>query len=339
VVYRSEGTVLQWTTVYEKIFECNASNAVNHFDDVTAKRGFDYYYYVQSKDDGSQAGEVLYSSLFWTVTSVPANLQRPAEPPTPYPPDVLTSFWKLLVSFKGAWVDTNTYSATTHDVVSYNRLNYICKLSGSDTTKPNQDTTHWKLLTISGDSVAFDKGTWVAGSGYADSTHDIVSYNGLQYVCKDTILHDMTTPDLDKIYWQPITTQGAWISGSHYAANTIVSYLGSNFITLYAIAAGKGLDLVRVVPNPYDVRGRFLQFGDQSQYDRIAFYGLPALCKLKIFTERGDLIWEKNHTNGTGDELSMSQTMYGQIIASGIYILYVETPAGQSVFRKFVVIR
>ena len=84
---------------------------------------------------------------------------------------------------------------------------------------------------------------------------------------------------------------------------------------------------------------RFLQFGDQSQYDRIAFYGLPPVCNLKVFTERGDLIWEKDHTRGTGDELWDSQTSSGQIIASGVYILYVSTPDNRSVIRKFVVIR
>jgi len=186
VVYRSEGLVLDFQAVYVKIFECNKSNVVHSFDDVTAKRGFDYYYYVQSKDDGTRntvdPGRPLYSSLFWTVTSVAANLQRPAA--------------------TGAWWDS-----------------------------------------------------------------------------------------------------------------------------------------VRVVPNPYDIRARLFQFGTKSQYDRIAFYGLPPTCKLRIYTENGELIWEKEHTRGTGDELWNSTTSSGQIIASGIYILYVEAPDGKTVFRKFVVIR
>ena len=70
-----------------------------------------------------------------------------------------------------------------------------------------------------------------------------------------------------------------------------------------AISGGQGLELVRVVPNPYDKRSRLFQFGEDSQYDRITFYGLPAECRLMIFTERGDLIWDKTHTSGTGDEL------------------------------------
>jgi hypothetical protein len=99
------------------------------------------------------------------------------------------------------------------------------------------------------------------------------------------------------------------------------------------------LDSVRVVPNPYDIRSRLFQFGTKSQYDRIAFYGLPPTCKLMIFTESGERIWQKDHTTSTGDELWDSTTSSGQIVASGIYILYVEAPDGRSVIRKFVVIR
>jgi len=164
VIYRSRGNVLDWHTVYEKLYETSAD--VSQYDDTSAVRGFEYYYYIQTKDDGTQiAGKTLYSSPFWTITNVPATLQRPA---------------------------------------------------------------------------------------------------------------------------------------------------------------GDFLYEVRVVPNPYDIRARKHQFGDKSQYDQIAFYGIPPICKLKIFTERGDLIWEKDHTSGTGDERWNSETSSGQIVSSGIYILYVE---------------
>ncbi|MDZ7261453.1 MAG: hypothetical protein ONB05_05040 [candidate division KSB1 bacterium] len=166
VIYRSEGTVMAPKTVYKKVFECDKAHLVHTWDDTTAVRGFDYYYYIQSKDDGStNNGKPLVSSMFWTLTSKPAHLRRPA---------------------------------------------------------------------------------------------------------------------------------------------------------------GTLLCQVRVVPNPYDIRARVWQFGDKYQYDRIAFYGLPPFCKLKIFTERGDLIWEIDHTNGAGDELWDSMTSSRQIVVSGIYILYVE---------------
>jgi hypothetical protein len=171
VIYRAEGNVLGPKTVYQKIFECNKSTAVGNFDDVTGVRGLNYYYYMQSKDDGTQndiePGKPLYSSLFWTITNLPATLQRPAG-----------------------------------------------------------------------------------------------------------------------------------------------NYLGE----------------LRVVPNPYDVRSKQFQFGNRrlDDHDQIAFYGLPPKCKIKIYTERGDLVWETNHIKGTGDELWNSETMSAQILVSGVYILYVE---------------
>jgi hypothetical protein len=283
VIYRSQGNVLDRTTRYIKIFECNASNAVNSFDDVTAQRGNDYYYYIQTKDDGSQnpinPGQPIYSSPLWTVTSVEATLQRPAEPENPVAPDA--------------------------------------------------DTTYWKMIT--------DKGPWISGSDYL--TYDLVTFNNQYYVSLTSNSNSVATPDTDYAYWKPVQSKGEWVSGSGYKAYNMVTYNGLTYITLYAISEGKGLELVRVVPNPYDIRSRLFQFGENSQYDRIAFFGLPPVCKLKIYTERGDLIWEKDHTRGTGDELWDSKTSSGQIIASGIYILYVETPLGKSVFRKFVVIR
>jgi hypothetical protein len=219
VIYRSESNVLDPETVYHKLFECGITDVVQSFDDKTAVRGFNYYYYIQSKDDGTQntiePGQPLYSSMFWTLTNTPAYLRRPA---------------------------------------------------------------------------------------------------------------------------------------------------------------GTALQIVRVVPNPYDIRSRKYQFGagTADPVDRLAFYGLPPTCKIRIYTERGDIVWAKDHTNGAGDELWDSTTSSGQIVVSGVYILYVEVDSdtyaqddiyanqdygnvhkgdlvfqkgdlmfksGDSVYRKFVIIR
>lgn len=76
VIYRSTGNVLDWRTVYEKIFECDAADVVHQYDDTSAVRGSNYYYYIQSKDDGSQndidPGTPLFSSKFYTITNLPA---------------------------------------------------------------------------------------------------------------------------------------------------------------------------------------------------------------------------------------------------------------------------
>ncbi|MDZ7261123.1 MAG: hypothetical protein ONB05_03275 [candidate division KSB1 bacterium] len=193
-IYRAIGRP---DTLYEKIFSCSRADVVHSFDDVTARRGFDYYYYIQTKDDGStndsHPGVPLVSSKFYTMTNKPAYLRRPG---------------------------------------------------------------------------------------------------------------------------------------------------------------GKSLSGIRVVPNPFNIRARSLQFGDQAP-DRLAFFGLPPECTIKIYTERGDLIKTIEHTDGTGDEFWHSVTSSGQIVVSGVYIAYFEIPRdyydpntgellfrkGESTYQKFVIIR
>jgi len=166
-------------TTYELLESWDASNAVHSYADVSARRGFDYYYYIVTKDDGStNNGVPLVSSKFNTITNTPAYLRRPA-----------------------------------------------------------------------------------------------------------------------------VTTT---------------------------------LDSIRVVPNPFHISARTLQF---DSADRIAFFGLPPVCTIKIYTERGDLIYTIDHSDGSGDELWDSLTTSRQIVVSGLYIAYIETPDGESAVRKFVIIR
>jgi len=83
------------------------------------------------------------------------------------------------------------------------------------------------------------------------------------------------------------------------------------------------------------------------------FFNIPAFCKIKIFTERGDLIKTIIHDDGSGDETWNSVTSSRQIVVSGIYIAYIEVTKtyhdpvtgellytkGENVIRKFIVIR
>jgi hypothetical protein len=102
-------------------------------------------------------------------------------------------------------------------------------------------------------------------------------------------------------------------------------------------APGETLADIRVVPNPYNVRNKEMQYPGVP--DRIAFLDIPGQCTIKIFTERGDMIQTIEHDNGSGDEFWNSVTRHGQVIVSGVYIAVFETPDGQRAIRKFVVIR
>jgi hypothetical protein len=109
---------------------------------------------------------------------------------------------------------------------------------------------------------------------------------------------------------------------------------------------GKRLSDIRIVPNPFNIRARRLQFGSQDGADRIMFYNIPPFCTIKIYTERGDLIKTIEHTDGSGDEAWTSVTSSRQVVVSGIYIAYIEVSRdaetfkkGENIIKKFVIIR
>lgn len=101
---------------------------------------------------------------------------------------------------------------------------------------------------------------------------------------------------------------------------------------------GESLSAIRVVPNPYNIRSRELQYGT-SGADRIMFLDIPGTCTIRIYTERGDLIETLEHDDGSGDAEWNSITQYRQVVASGIYIAVITTPSGEKAIRKFVIIR
>lgn len=108
------------------------------------------------------------------------------------------------------------------------------------------------------------------------------------------------------------------------------------------------LDAIRIVPNPYNIRNRSLQYTGED--DKIMFLDIPGYCKIKIYSERGDLIKTITHDNGSGDQAWFLTTSSRQVVVSGIYIAHIEVtqdpedPAytykkGDSVYKKFIVIR
>ncbi len=101
-------------------------------------------------------------------------------------------------------------------------------------------------------------------------------------------------------------------------------------------AAGNSLSEIRVVPNPYNISGNSTVMFDNN---RIGFLNIPGDCKIKIYTELGELIYTMDHTDGSGDAYWNSLTSSNQVVVSGIYIVLIETPKGERAFRKFVVIR
>jgi len=115
--------------------------------------------------------------------------------------------------------------------------------------------------------------------------------------------------------------------------------------------SGKNLQAIRVVPNPYNIKAKNLQYPEQE--DKIMFLDIPGYCTIKIFTERGDLIKTIEHNDGSGDETWNSITSHRQVIVSGVYIAHFTVSRdfydpktnkllfkkGNSAYRKFLIIR
>ena len=83
------------------------------------------------------------------------------------------------------------------------------------------------------------------------------------------------------------------------------------------------------------------------------FLNIPPQCRIKIFTERGDLIGSIDHRDGSGDETWNSISSTRQLVTSGLYIANIEVTEdysdpetglsrfkkGDTAIRKFLVIR
>jgi hypothetical protein len=104
--------------------------------------------------------------------------------------------------------------------------------------------------------------------------------------------------------------------------------------------AGTQLSDIRIVPNPYVISSDASKLRFPNEPDKIAFYNIPARCKISIYTELGELINEIMHTSGSGDEYWSSITSSRQVVVSGIYIVVFEDlDTGQRTIQKLSVIR
>ena len=112
-----------------------------------------------------------------------------------------------------------------------------------------------------------------------------------------------------------VTCVAGGIEGSKYDNRTLYGAIS------FEEGISSTLDSVRIVPNPYRADAKGLLFSDP---DKIAFFGLPPYCNLKIYNEFGDLIKVIEHTSGSADESWNQITESNQYVAPGIYILSIE---------------
>ncbi|NQU28860.1 MAG: fibronectin [Candidatus Marinimicrobia bacterium] len=137
-----------------------------------------------------------------------------------------------------------------------------------------------------------------------------------------------------------------------------VSLTSSKFYTMTNSPAslkrlqGQKMSDIRIVPNPYNIRAKELQYGTSAP-DRIMFLDIPGKCTIRIFTERGDLVKTIHHEDLSGDQSWNSETDSRQLVVSGLYIAHFEVTEdindaatgeivfrkGESAVKKFIIIR
>ncbi len=104
---------------------------------------------------------------------------------------------------------------------------------------------------------------------------------------------------------------------------------------------------VYVVPNPFRQHSNLSGTGERY---RMEFIGIPAKCKIKIYTLTGDVVQEINHDDGSGSEawgsikrLDYQLNKWTLGIAPGIYIYRVESLVpghiGESYIGKLAIIK
>jgi hypothetical protein len=109
--------------------------------------------------------------------------------------------------------------------------------------------------------------------------------------------------------------------------------------TLYGIVPAN-LSKIRIVPNPYIISSDEKALRFENEADKIAFFDIPAKCRIRIFTELGELVKEIVHDKPSGDEYWNSNTSSGQVVVSGVYIVVFEdmVTGGKSI-QKLVIVR
>ncbi len=308
-IFRAVGTP---DTTFDEI--ATVPPGTTQFDDVTAKRGFSYYFYICAFTNGSDntsggpnpAGPLL-SSRFYTKTNLPAYLQRAPGPLPQTATDSLPmSAIKPDTNYVQFQIDPRYAGQSMNIGVTSFSITIVDGKGNKKTISPPEGMLPFRL------------------SSTLDSRTSFIF-----------ILDSVTVVNADQVYYE-VKIDGA------RSQDVVQLTLNNNRINLPASVVtpfNKWTDAIRIVPNPYNIRSAQMQYPGEP--DKIMFLNIPGHCTIRIFTENGNLINTIYHENGSGDERWNSNTSSGQVVVSGVYVVhftvtqdYVDPLTGELKFRK-----
>ena len=153
-------------------------------------------------------------------------------------------------------------------------------------------------------------------------------------------------------YYYVIAVDGNGLEGSHFFTRCNTPAIPFR----EGLTAEGWQDKVRVVPNPFNVKGGeylvgeahgttgFNFAGGTREQNQILFVNLPEYCTINIYNSVGDLVKTLEHTIGSADEMwDPALTDNNQFVATGVYFYTIEATGGpiegQVATGKLVIIR
>ena len=259
--------------------------------------------------------------------------------------------------YKNAWVYTGADSII--EVFKKAKYNYSLMQGGQSLPEPPRPPSLFEISS-GGDKIfldwSSDSETYPGFAGYnlyrlkfkPDTTLFIYDIDQNEINPIDNTIAKIWTLDPGTNQFEDVTAERGFdyyyfLEAFDNGTNDDIVLNSSKFFTLTNKAAslkrppGTSFDEIRIVPNPYHISARDLQYG-VSAPDRLMFLNIPPECTIRIFTERGDLVDTIEHNDGSGDEAWNSITSSRQIIVSGVYIAHFDMPDGSAI-RKFSVVR
>lgn len=208
----------------------------------------------------------------------------------------------------------------------------------NDAVTGQEDWSEWRVYRKNGAFLTFDPLDEAAVRPW-ELVYSTSNKNETQFV--DTAV----TRGLDYYYAVTAVDNGTQNTTGFNPGSKLESsrYVNMSQLPVTPYLAGLNASgMVRVVPNPATaIAGAALNAGAP---DKISFFNLPIECKLRIFTESGELVWDKDHY-GTADDDWDQKANSNQYVTSGLYILAVTDAKdidGNSLdtqFVKFIIVR